>query len=241
MNFRTLVFAISLVTMCPAFANDTQVEKTIAETISKAFSFPVEKVTKSGYGELYELLTPEGIAYTDKTASFMIFGSVVINTKTKENLTQKRTAEISKFNWKDLPLKDAIRMVNGNGKRVIATIEDPNCGYCKKLIPNLAQLKDVTIYTFLAPVLGEDSVKKSRQIWCSSDHAKTWVSWMKDGAELPAAQECETPLERNTMLTKKLRVMGTPAILFEDGDRIPGFTTTEKIEEKLAKLKESKK
>ena len=48
--------------------------------------------------------------------------------------------------------------------QVIATFEDPNCGYCKRLARDLQKLENITIYTFLLPILSEDSVKKSKQI-----------------------------------------------------------------------------
>src|SRR5207237_8408210 len=33
---------------------------------------------------------------------------------------------------------------------------------------------DVTVYTFLYPVLGKDSREKSRDIWCAKDKALAW-------------------------------------------------------------------
>ena len=113
----------------------------------------VEKVMPSAYAGLYEVLTPRGIVYTDKTASFVSFGPIV-DTATEVNLTEKRLQEFSKFVFKDLPFKDAIKMVKGDGSRVIATFEDPNCGFCRKQMTEVEKLDNVTIYTFLIPILG---------------------------------------------------------------------------------------
>ena len=66
----------------------------------------------------------------------------------------------------------AVKRVKGNGKRVIYTFEDPNCGYCKELQKELAKLNDVTIYTFLWPILSQDSVDKSKAIWCAATAAR---------------------------------------------------------------------
>jgi thiol:disulfide interchange protein DsbC len=229
---KTLLAAATLLVASHAFANS--VEDKIRQTVSQSLEVPVEKVTKAGFGDLYEVVSPQGIAYTDKNASFVIFNGVAIDTATKTNLTEKRTEELSRFDWKDLPLKDAIKVVRGNGSRVIATLEDPNCGFCKRLATEVQKMDNVTIYTFLLPVLGDDSVKKAKSIWCSQDRAKAWNAQMLENTAPTAAGNCDTPIERNQALGRKLRVNGTPAILFQNGTRVPGYMTADKLEVKLS-------
>jgi thiol:disulfide interchange protein DsbC len=196
----------------------------------------VEKVTPSAHASLYEVLTPRGIVYTDKTGSFVSFGPIV-DTATKANLTEKRLQDFSKFVFKDLPFKDAIKTVKGDGSRVIATFEDPNCGFCRKLMTEVEKMNNVTIYTFLVPILGPDSAVKSTALWCAKDQSSAWTGFMSGKAPLPAAPtgHCDTPLERNTALQEKLRITGTPAILFPDNTKTPGYVTADAIEAKFKK------
>jgi len=196
----------------------------------------VEKVMPTTHGGLYEVLTPRGIVYTDKTGSFVSFGPIV-DTATKTNLTEKRLQDFSKFVFKDLPFKDAIKTVKGDGSRVIATFEDPNCGFCRKLMTELEKMNNVTIYTFLIPILGPDSSVKSTAIWCAKDQSAAWTGFMTGKAPLPAAPtgQCDTPLERNMALQGKLRITGTPAVLFPDNTKTPGYVTTDVIEGKFKK------
>ena len=197
----------------------------------------VEKITPTRHANLYEVLTPEGIFYTDKNGSFLIFGAALVDTKTKVNLTEKRLNELSTFTFKDLPFQDAIKVVKGNGSRRMAVFEDPNCGYCKKLMQELVKIDNVTIYTFLIPVLGPDSVVKSKAVWCAKDQAKAWTGYMSGAAPLPASptEQCETPFERNAVMQRKLRITGTPALLFDDNTKVPGFITAGAIEARLKK------
>jgi thiol:disulfide interchange protein DsbC len=97
-------------------------------------------------------------------------------------------------------------------------------------------VKDVTVYTFLYPILGGDSPDKSRDIWCAKDSAKVWLDWMVDGVAPPKSMgQCDTAaLERNLAFGKKHRVQGTPAALFEDGTRVPGAVSLEQLEKRLA-------
>lgn len=196
----------------------------------------VEKVMPSNHAGLYEVLTPRGIVYTDKTGSFVSFGPIV-DTATEINLTEKRLQDFSKFVFKDLPLSDAIKTVKGDGSRTIATFEDPNCGFCRKQMAELEKMTDVTIYTFLIPILGPDSVTKSTAIWCAKDQSAAWTGFMTGKAPLPGAPagRCDTPFERNSSLQAKLRITGTPAILFPDNTKSPGYITADVIEAKLKK------
>ncbi|MFD2270671.1 thioredoxin fold domain-containing protein [Undibacterium arcticum] len=66
-----------------------------------------------------------------KNAEYLIVGKV-IDTTTYKDLTQARVDEIATINFAELPLDAAIKTVKGNGKRVMAVFEDPNCPYCKK-------------------------------------------------------------------------------------------------------------
>ncbi|MBL8441087.1 MAG: DsbC family protein, partial [Betaproteobacteria bacterium] len=119
--------------------------------------------------------------------------------------------------------------------RVLATFEDPNCGYCKRLARDLQKLDNVTIYTFLYPILSEDSVRKSRQIWCSSDRAKAWNEWMVDGKAPSAKEDCDSSaVIKNQEFGHKLNISGTPTLFFGDGERVPGAVPLARIEQKLS-------
>lgn len=196
----------------------------------------IEKIMPSAHAGLYEVLTPNGIVYTDKTGSFVSFGPIV-ESATKVNLTQKRLDELSKFVFTDLPFKDAIKTVKGDGSRVMVTLEDPNCGFCRKLMQELSKIDNVTIYTFLVPILGPDSVTKSTAIWCAADPSKAWNGFMSGTSALPAQPpgQCDTPFARNDELKRKLRITGTPTILYADNSKEPGYATAAAIEGRLKK------
>jgi thiol:disulfide interchange protein DsbC len=137
-----------------------------------------------------------------------------------------------------LPFKDAVVWKSGNGKRRIAVFADPNCGYCKRFEASLQELKDVTVYTFLLPILGGDSPEKSRAIWCAKDRIGAWQGWMlRSEAPPKAAANCDsTAIDRNLALSRKIHVSGTPAILLEDGNRIPGAVGAVELERRLQLL-----
>jgi thiol:disulfide interchange protein DsbC len=193
-----------------------------------------------------ERLTPFGwvefrvgneIYYADREGRHFFSGQV-IDLRNRVNLTAQRLERVNAVNWNELPLKDAIKIVRGNGgggKRQLAIFEDPNCGYCRVIERNLQQLNDVTIYVFLLPILSADSVEKSKQIACSADPRKAWLDWMlEQKAPASTKTDCAHPIDRNVELGRKLRITGTPALVFADGVRVPGAIAPQEIERRLA-------
>ncbi len=121
----------------------------------------------------------------------------MFDSRTREDLTQKRLDTALRIDFKALPFDQAIKTVRGNGSRTMVTFEDPNCPYCKRLWQNMQQLNNVTIYSFLYPILSPDSQEKSRAIWCAKDRAAAWDNYMVQGkAPAAAAPDCKTPLPR---------------------------------------------
>jgi thiol:disulfide interchange protein DsbC len=198
----------------------------------------VESVTKAGYLGLYEVYADGTIFYTDEKVSAFVAQGSLIDAKTMKNVTQERMNKLTAIKMSDLPLERAIKHVRGDGKRILVTFEDPNCGYCKKLAKDLLKLDNATVYIFLYPILSEDSVRKSKQIWCASDRAKAWNDWMVDGKAPPAKDSCDTTaVTKNQEFGRKLNITGTPTMFFANGERVPGFMPLERIEEKMAQIK----
>ncbi len=226
--------ALALAAANAAHADESQVKKSMEAFIG---SPAVEKVTRTDYAGLYEVVLKNGqLVYTDARNSFIIDGSI-IDTATRRDVTQARMNQLSAIDFSSLPFDQAVKIVKGKGTRVIATFEDPNCGYCKRLGKDLAQMDDVTIYTFLYPILSEDSRTKSDNVWCAKDKGKAWTAWVVDGEE-PARASCDTAtIARNVELGQSLRISGTPTIFLADGSRIGGYLPRAELEKAIDAVK----
>ncbi len=209
-------------------------EASVKKAVEGKFGSKVASVTKTSYFGLYEVYIDGQIVYTDDKVSALMIGNL-IDGKTMKNVTEERMQKLNAIKFSDLPLEFAVKQVRGDGKRVFATFEDPNCGYCKKLAKDLLKLDNVTIYTFLYPILSPDSLEKSNQIWCAADKAKSWNDWMVDGKAPSGKGDCDTTAVQKTIeIGRKLAINGTPTIFFADGERVPGAVPVTKIEQKLA-------
>lgn len=230
---KLLPLALSLALAGAAVADEADVKKAMEAKLGAK----VESVTKAGYLGLYEVFSDGNIVYTDEKATAFIVGPL-IDGKTMKNVTEERMRKLTAIKFGDLPLERAIKQVRGDGKRVLATFEDPNCGYCKRLAKELQKLENVTIYTFLYPILSEDSVRKSKQIWCSADRARAWNDWMVDGKVPAGKEDCDTSaVAKNQEYGRKLNISGTPTMFFGDGERVPGAMPLARIEQKLGPVR----
>ena len=210
-------------------------EATIRKNLSERIpQIPrIEEITRSPMAGLYEIrLSTNEIYYTDAEGNFLIQGSL-IDTKSKRNLTEEREAKLSAIDFGTLPFKDAITIVRGNGKRKLAVFEDPNCGYCKRFERDLAKVDNVTIYLFLYPILGDDSMTKSRNVWCAKDPAGAWSQVMTKEQTIPNANCNIAAIERNVEFGRKFKITGTPTLIAQDGARVPGAINTMQIEKML--------
>jgi len=210
------------------------------QEVRKSFEtrFPgieIVAVVPTRFPGIYEVQVGMDVLYTDANVDYILQGSL-IDAKSRVDLTAERLEELTRVPFASLPLDDAIKQVKGDGSRQIAVFEDPNCGYCKRLHETLKGVDNITVYTFLFPSLSPDSTVKARNIWCAEDRAATWNAWMLEG-KVPAELNCETPLETNLVLGRKLQVQGTPAIVFADGSRVNGALPLDALERKLASVK----
>ena len=239
MKIRNLLVAIVFAVwsiMAMAETTEANLKKLLQPRLGEGAA--IESITKTPYSGLYEVKIGDELIYTDSEAKFIMIGRL-IDAQTSKDLTQARLDEINRIKFSDLPLDAALKSVKGNGKRVIAVFEDPNCGYCKRFRKTLNETKDVTVYTFMYNILSDDSRIKSKNVWCAADRAKAWDDWMLNGkAPAAAAESCTTtPHEKVLELGRKLKVTGTPTIFFTDGSRIPGAVDAKTLEAKLSSIK----
>jgi thiol:disulfide interchange protein DsbC len=229
----TTIAAAGLLASGALFAQEAAIRKALTERIPNLPK--IDEVRPTPIAGIFEVrFAGTEIIYTDARGEHILQGSL-IETKTMSNLTEARIEKLSAVDFADLPVKDAIAIKQGSGARKMAVFVDPNCGYCKRFERDLVAIKDVTIYTFLLPILGPDSTAKSRDIYCAKDPAKTWRAWMVDGVTPPKVMEkCDTAaIDRTLEFGRKIRVNGTPAVIFEDGTRKPGAIPGAMVEQLL--------
>lgn len=189
-----------------------------------------EGVAASPVPGLSEVVMGSNVAYVDASGRYFLFGRL-FDMQHQRDLTAERIERLSAIDFGALPLDSAIKTVRGTGRRALAVFSDPDCPHCRALERSLAELQDVTLYTFMYPIeaLHPDARDKAIAIWCAPDRAQAWSDLMARGA-VPAGGACTHPIDRIIALGTALRIVGTPTLFAGDGRRIVGAQSAAELD-----------
>jgi thiol:disulfide interchange protein DsbC len=226
---KTLVALFLFALLTSAHAGEKEIRKSLQSkfpTIGK-----LEHIVITPYAGLYEIVVDGQLLYTDAKGLYLFDGNVV-EAKTRRNMSEERRRVLFAIDFDKLPLELAVKKVKGNGKRKLAQFTDPNCSFCKRLEKEFTNVSDVTIYSFLFPIFpGSDEIV--RNVLCAKDPVKAWDNWMLNSIA-PEKALCDTPqTDQVKELGQKLRVNGTPNIIFASGLQSPGYLPAEELEKNL--------
>ena len=229
--FVALLSALMITALSHA-APDTDRVKTL---VKQNMNIEATSVKKLPMG-LYEVVANRSLLYVDKDVEYLFAGHI-FDIASQKNLTQARLDDLSRIDIKSLPLDQALKTTHGKGERKLYVFADPFCSFCQRLEKTLQNLENVTIYTFVAPLMNSDEMVK--RILCAPDPQLAWDNWMLDQKEPPAlSSQCKTKIgEKNMELFNQFGMEGLPTMYFEDGYRLEGAVSLQEIEARFAAIK----
>jgi len=233
-------------------ASQVSAQESIEETISKALQaaqpgLVVQSANQVPGQDLYEVELMSGdILYSTPDGQYFVYGSLFHANETGlENITAKRHDEKRKALLADLKADDMVVFpANKDQKAVITVFTDVDCGYCRKLhreVPRLNEL-GVTVRYLAYPRAGvfadqartkyTGSYKKLKSVWCDEDRAAAMTKAKATGF-IKENLDCKAPIEAHLELGGHFGVRGTPAIVTESGELIPGYMEADELAKKL--------
>ncbi len=213
------------------------VNKNITALFEQKTRLKVISIHASGIDGLSEVVTDGGLFYVSNDAKHFISGKMFRNEATRivdvseERLGQMRLAGIAKFN------DNMIEYTAKDEKYVVTIFTDITCGYCRKLHSKMSEYNDlgITVRYLAFPRSGvyaqngelTQGFQDLRSIWCNENPAEALTKG-KNGA-LVAKRICDAPIEEQLNFGRQIGVSGTPAIVLETGQLIPGFQEPEAL------------
>ena len=234
-----LASAIALTTSLPVLADATA--DALAKTLKERMpGMPLTSVTATPVPGVYEVIAGPDVVYMTGDARFMFQGAL-IDFEQRKNLTEVRLTSIRAEMLKQVKDEDTvIYPAQGETKYTITVFTDPSCPYCRKLHQEIPELnkQGVKVRYALYPRAGLDSPigKSSIGIMCAKDRkAELDKSLAGQSVSLPACDK--HPLANLLELGTQMGLEGTPFIVTEGGQVIPGYRPAADLLKVLARLK----
>lgn len=229
---NTLILAFGF-NSCMLFAADdiAELEKAIAKRMSQV---EVTRIDTTPVRGLYQVIVGPKVVYMTKDAQFMIDGDL-INLSTNKNYSEDAKTAIRMSEIDALGEPNMVVYKPETVKHTITVVTDINCPYCRlhKEIPQYLGNGIKVRYIFM-PLKGNEDINKTVSVWCADDRKAALDVANASGVIEP--KECNNPILKHMELARKLGVRGTPAIILENGDMLPGYVQMNKLVTQLNTL-----
>ncbi len=187
--------------------------------------------------EIYEVELNTGeLLYSDRSGDYLFAGDMYQTTN--DGLLNLSSATRQVRNAEKIAAIDEQEMIifsPDNTRATITVFTDVDCTYCRALHRDMETLLDLGVEVrYLAyPRGGEQasSFAKMNSVWCADDRKKS-LTQAKNGQNLPV-RECDNPIMAHYALGNELGISGTPAIVFPDGQLIPGYLDADTLAQML--------
>jgi thiol:disulfide interchange protein DsbC len=207
--------------------------------IAKKFpGVKADDVKPSPIPGMYEVSIGADTAYVSADAKYVISGDLY-EIDSRINLTEAARATARSKALAKLDERDMIVFAPQTTKYTITVFTDVECGYCRKLHSQIAELNKLGVrvryaaYPRQGP--GTDDWHKMEAVWCAKDR-KAAITQAKQGQEIKSAP-CSTPVKSQYELGEELGIRGTPAIFTPSGDYIGGYLPPTQLVHQLDALK----
>lgn len=241
---RSLFMALTLIAGLGAIPGQAQeVPAQLRERLVQSLEVPsggqlqIVNIKSTPLNDMYEVELNTGeLLYSDSSGGYLFAGDMYQTTtdgllNLSSSTRQVRNAEIIA----GIPEEEMIIFSPQQKRATITVFTDVDCTYCRALHRDMETLLELGVEVrYLAyPRGGEQatSFDKMISVWCSDDRQKS-LTQAKNGQNLPR-RDCETPVLEHYALGNELGISGTPAIVFADGQLIPGYLDAATLAEML--------
>ena len=229
-----ILLITSLSTSFGVYADAATANK-LKQALAKSLPHVVpDKISESPVAGMYEVLVGSQVVYLSADARYMIQGDMY-DLVTKDNISENAKSGIRLAAVNRLGEKNMVVYKPETVKNIITVVTDIDCPYCRRLhseIPDY-MAQDVEVRYIFMPLKGEADMKKTVSVWCA-DNQQEALNTAKSGGKVED-KTCDNPIKEHMATAQELGVHGTPAILLEDGQLLPGYVPVDKLVAQLRK------
>jgi thiol:disulfide interchange protein DsbC len=234
-----LIVVLTFCLSAAAMAEETP-EAIIKAKLQQARSdLTIKTVQASVAPGLYEVhLTAGPILYTTPGGDFFVLGDLfAVKMDGIVNLAEQQRDIARKELMASISNDDMIVFAaDGERRGSITIFTDVDCFYCQKLhleVPALNQAGvEVRYLAYPRAGVGSESYRKIASAWCAED-PRDAITRLKSRQEIPDNVCPGNPVADQFMLGQQAGVRGTPALVLESGEMIPGYVSADELVERM--------
>jgi thiol:disulfide interchange protein DsbC len=193
-----------------------------------------DSIRPTPIGNLFEITLGTRIVYITDDGRFLVQGKL-IDLETRSEITEKRLSELKIEALQAIGEDQMVVYSPEEPKHQITVFTDIDCGFCRRMHAEMDQYHKQGIairYLFYPRAgVGSDSYKKAVSVWCADDRHAAMDS-AKAGKAVPPST-CDNPVAAHYKLGQQMSVQGTPALLLEDGEIVPGYVEPARLRHAL--------
>lgn len=183
-----------------------------------------DSITVTPIKGLYEVTFGAQIMYFSSDGRYMLRGNLIDIDK-REDLTENTRNKARKSVMAKIKDEEMIVFSPAKPRHSITVFTDIDCPYCQKLHAEIEEYNNagIEVRYLLFPRAGVNSpsYKKAVSVWCADDSNKALTD-AKQGKKVET-KTCDNPIQSQMSVAQMVGVTGTPAIIFEDGELLPGY------------------
>jgi thiol:disulfide interchange protein DsbC len=232
---RTLIRSISAALAGALLIAGTAVGAQESATIRAALAkvLPDHKVTSvrpTPIDGLFQVDVGPQVMYVSGDGRYLIDGAL-IDLETRENLSAKAESDARRRAMEGVGEDNMVVFASPEPKHQVTVFTDIDCGYCRKLHSQIAdyEAEGISVRYLFYPRSGVDSpsYNKAVSVWCADDQRAAMTD-AKNGKAVPA-KTCVNPVKQHMALGEMMGIRGTPAIVLDSGEMVPGYVEPKRL------------
>ncbi|MGB5744957.1 MAG: DsbC family protein [Sedimenticolaceae bacterium] len=233
---RRVLFVCALLLIAPAQA---AVDQAIADKITASLKvllpdLQVDDIRTTPIQNLYEVSFGMRVVYVTGDGRFLVQGSV-IDLETRTEITAGRQSALKLAALQEVGEDQMVIFGPEDAEHTVTVFTDIDCGFCRRLHSEMAGYNEKGIrirYLFYPRAgIGSESYNKAVSVWCADDR-KAAMNQAKAGQPV-APKTCDNPVDEHYALGQAMRLQGTPALVLESGETVPGYVPPDKLRQAL--------
>ncbi|HIP53227.1 MAG TPA: DsbC family protein [Chromatiales bacterium] len=223
-----LVGAMAIVVAAAVQAGDVDnIRKGLAKLLPES---PPDSIKPSPIKGLYEVVVGPQVLYMSGDGNYLPQGTL-LDIPGKKNLTEPAEAQAMLSTIGRIGEEKMISFGPKDAKHTMTVFTDIDCPYCAKLHNEMSKYNEAGIrvrYLFFPRAgVGSPSYDKAVAVWCADDRKKAMTD-AKAGKKIEM-KKCDNPVVEHMKLGEQMGVRGTPALVLDDGEMLPGYVPASRL------------